>query len=49
MPNEQFFSYIMSKTNNIEWDDNVGFVLDQCSWLEFYSATSLKQHSDVLS
>ena len=30
-PNEQVFSYIMSRTSYIQWnDDDVHFVLDQC-------------------
>jgi len=32
---------------NFQWDDdNVHFVLDQHAWLDFYSASSLKQHSE---
>ena len=32
MPNEQFFSYTMARTNYIQWtDDDVHFVLDQHS------------------
>jgi hypothetical protein len=37
MPNEKFFSYIMTKTRYIKWDD-VRFVLDQYIKVGFYSA-----------
>ena len=43
---EQFFSYIMARTSNIQWDDNdIRFVLDQHAELVFFSAISLKQQS----
>jgi len=44
---QQFFSYIMAKQVNFPWgdDDEVCFVLDQHVWLDFYSASSLKQQS----
>ena len=46
MPNEQFFSYVYI----IWWDDDeVRFVLDQHTQLDFYSAGSLKQHSTFCS
>jgi hypothetical protein len=46
MPIQQFFSYIMARTINFQWDDDeVRFVLDQHTELDFYSATSLKQQS----
>jgi hypothetical protein len=47
-PNEQFVSYIMEGTctSYIQWnDDDVRFVLDQHTKLDFYSASSLKQQS----
>jgi hypothetical protein len=44
-PNEQMFSYIMARTSYIQWNDGeFRFVLDQ-QQLDFYSASSLKQHS----
>jgi hypothetical protein len=44
MPTKQFFSYIMARTVNFQWDDDeVRFVLDQNAKLDFYSASSLKQ------
>jgi hypothetical protein len=43
---EQFFSYIMARTSYIQRnDDDVGFVLDQNAVLDFYSTSSLKEHS----
>ena len=46
MPNAQFFSYIMARTVNFQWDDDeVRFVLDLHTELDFYSASSLKQQS----
>ena len=46
MPNEQFFSYIMTRTSCIQWnDDDASFVLDQHAELDIYSASSLKQQS----
>ena len=46
MPNEKFLSYILGRTSYIWWDDDdVYFVLDQYTQLDFYSASSLKQHS----
>jgi hypothetical protein len=47
-PNEQFFSYIMARTSYIQWHD-VHFVLDQHTELNFYSASSLKQQSEVFA
>ena len=45
-PSEQFFSYIMWRTSYIWWDDDdVCFVLDQHTELDFNSANSLKQQS----
>jgi hypothetical protein len=42
--NEQFFSYIMARTSYIQWnDDDVCFLLDLHAYLDFYSASSLKQ------
>ena len=41
---EQYFSYIVGKTSS--WDDNdVCFVLQQQAWLDFNSASSLRQQS----
>ena len=40
---EQFFSYIMARTRYIWWDDDVHFVLDQHTYLDFYSVSSLKK------
>ena len=41
-----FLSYIMGRRSYIWWDDDdVYFVLDQHTQLDFYSASSLKQHS----
>jgi len=46
MPIQQLFSYIMARTVNFQWDNNVAcLVLDQNSQLDFYSASSLKQQS----
>jgi len=46
MPNEQFFSHIMTRTRYIRWDDDdFHFILDQHPELDFYSASSLKQQS----
>jgi hypothetical protein len=43
MPIQQFFSYIKV---NFQWDDDeVHFVLDQHTELNFYCASSLKQQS----
>jgi hypothetical protein len=39
MPIQQFFSYIMARTNEVR------FVLDHYAELDCYSASSLKQHS----
>jgi hypothetical protein len=39
MPNEQFFSYIMT---TIYWNDDVFFLLDQQAELDFNSASLLK-------
>jgi hypothetical protein len=37
LSNEQFFSYIMARTNYFQWnDDDVRFVLDQHAELNFY-------------
>ena len=46
MPIQQFFSYIWWEQVNFQWDDDdeIRFVLDQHAELEFYSASSLKQH-----
>jgi hypothetical protein len=48
MPIQQFFSYIMVRTSYFQWDDDdeVCFVLDQHTELDFYSASSLKQQSE---
>ena len=44
--NSAFFSYIMVRKNNFQWDDDeVRFVLDQNAWLDLNSARSLKQQS----
>jgi hypothetical protein len=46
MPNDQFFSYILTRTSFIQWNDcDVHFVLGQHAELDFYSACSLKQQS----
>ena len=47
IPKEQFFSYmnIIVRTSYIQWNDDVCFVLDQYTELDFYSAGSLKQQS----
>ena len=51
MPIQQFFSYLFfcisrREQVNIQWDDDeVCFVLDQHTELDFYSASSLKQQS----
>ena len=39
------FSYVMERTSNIRWDDDddIRLVLEQHSWLDFYSAISPKQ------
>jgi hypothetical protein len=45
-PNEQFFSCIIAITSYFQWnDDDVRFVLDQYTELDFNSASSLKQQS----
>ena len=41
MPTQQFFSYIMARTQLD--NDEVRLVLDQHAYMEFYSADSLKQ------
>ena len=42
----QFFSYIMLRTSYVRWDDdNVPFLIDNHTKLDFYSASSLKQQS----
>jgi hypothetical protein len=47
---EQDTFFIMGRTRYIWWDDNdVCFVLDQHSELDFNSASSLKQESAVIS
>ena len=39
-----FFIYIMTRTSYIQWDDSaVRFILDQQSYLDFYTARLLKQ------
>ena len=47
MPIQQFFSYIMVRTSYFQWDDDdeVCFVLDQHTELDFHRASSLKQQS----
>jgi hypothetical protein len=46
MPTQQFFNYIMARTSYFQWDvDEVHFVLDQHTKLDFYSASSFKQQS----
>ena len=46
MPNEQFFGYFMAGTSYIRLDDNdIRFVLDQYSQLDFYTVNPLKQQS----
>jgi len=46
MPIQHFFSYIISRTSEFQWDDDeVRFVLHQHAELHFYSASSLKQQS----
>ena len=42
MPSGQFFSYIMARTNYIQWDD-VCFELDQHALLNIYSASPREQ------
>ena len=43
-PNEQYFSYTMTRTSYIRWGDNdIRFVLDQHAWFDFYSASSMKR------
>jgi len=33
-PNEQFYSYIMTRTSYLRWDDDgARFVLDQHTWI----------------
>jgi hypothetical protein len=45
-PTHQFFSYIMAKKVNFQWDDDeVLFVIDQHAYLDFYSASCLEQQS----
>jgi hypothetical protein len=55
MPNEKFFSYMMTRMSYIQymmtrmsyiqWDDDIRYVLDQHAWMDFYSNSSLKQQS----
>ena len=47
MPNEHLFSYIIMRTskNWLDGDDDIRFVLDQHTKLDFYSAISLTQQS----
>ena len=46
MPNEQYFSYIMTRTSCIRWyDDDVNFVLNKHTKFYYYSTSSLKQQS----
>ena len=54
--NDQIFSYFMARTSCIQWDDDVRCVLHQHSYLDFHSASALRQqsegratHSDALS
>ena len=51
MPNEQFFSYIM--TSYIQWnddvDDDVYLVLNLHAYLDLYSINLLKQQPSSLS
>jgi hypothetical protein len=44
-PNEEFVSYIMTRTSYFQWNDDVHFALDQRTELELHSATWLKQQS----
>ena len=45
-PIEQFFSYIMARTNDFfRWDDVHIVLYQQHTWLDFYIASSLKQQS----
>ena len=45
-PTQQFYSYIMARTVNFQWNsDEVRFVLYLQALLDFYSAISLKQQS----
>ena len=44
-PSEHIFSYIMTKTSHSRSDDDVRIVLDQHTYLEFYSTSSLKHQS----
>jgi len=44
-PNEEFVSYIMTRTSYCQWNNDARFVLDQHAELEFYSATWRKQQS----
>ena len=47
MPIQQFFSYIMAREHvNFRWnDDEDHFVLDQHTYFDLYSDSSLKQQS----
>ena len=46
MPTQQFSAISWQEQVNFQWgDDEVFFVLDQHALLDFYSASSLKQHS----
>jgi len=46
MPTQQLFSYIMIRTSDFQWsNEEVRFVLDLHTELDFYSAGSLKQQS----
>jgi len=47
MPKEQFSGYIIARKCYIWCDDDVRFVLEQHAKLDFHSASSLKQHSEV--
>jgi hypothetical protein len=46
MPIQQFSAISWREQVNFQWDDDeVHFVLDQHIYLDFYSASSLKQQS----
>ena len=45
-PNDNIFSYIMTRTSYVRLDDNdVHFVLEQNAYLDIYTATPLNKQS----
>ena len=51
-PREQFSAILGREYFTVRWVDDVCFILDQHAYLDFYSASSLKQqllHADTLS